>query len=86
MEDFKRAVEFYEKGEFEKAYKIFYKFATVEKSSEAQLYLGMMYEAGEGLQCDIEIAKSWYKKSYRQKNLDAGFRLQSIEQTTTCRC
>jgi TPR repeat protein len=80
------AVELYESGKFEEAYKIFYKFATAQKDSEAQLYLGMMYEAGEGVQCNIETAKSWYKKSYRQKNLDAGFRLQSIEQTTTCRC
>jgi len=81
-----KAIELYESGKFEEAYKIFLEFATKEKNSEAQLYLGMMYEAGDGVPMDIEKAKSWYKKSYRQKNLDAGFRLQSIEQSTTCRC
>jgi TPR repeat protein len=80
------AVELYENNSFEEAYKIFFRFATAEKNSEAQLYLGMMYEAGEGVPLDIEKAKSWYRKSYRQNNLDAGFRLQSIEQSTKCRC
>lgn len=80
------AVELYESGRFEEAYKIFLKFATKEKDSEAQLYLGIMYEAGDGVLMDIEKAKSWYKKSFRQNNPDAGFRLQSIEQSTTCRC
>ena len=80
------AIQFYEDGKFEEAYKIFYTEATKNRNSEAQLYLGMMYEAGEGLSCNIEEAKKWYKKSYRQHNLDAGFRLESISQTTTCRC
>jgi TPR repeat protein len=82
----KEAVELYEAGKFEEAYKLFLKLATKERDSEAQLYLGMMYEAGEGVHCDVEQAKGWYRKSYRQHNLDAGFRLQSIEQSTNCRC
>ena len=80
------AIQLYNNGKYEEAYNLFVKFAKVEKNSEAQLYLGMLYEAGEGVEKDIEKAKYWYKKSYRQKNLDAGFRLQSIEQTTNCRC
>lgn len=82
----KEAVKLYEDGKYAEAYKIFFSKATKEKDSEAQLYLGMMCEAGEGMNCDIEKAKSWYKKSYRQHNLDAGFRLESISQSTTCRC
>jgi len=80
------AIQLYEVGKFEEAYKIFYSEAISNKNSEAQLYLGMMYEAGEGVLCNIETATKWYKKSYRQKNLDAGFRLATISQTTTCRC
>jgi TPR repeat protein len=80
------AKEFYENGEYEKALPIFNTFALANKNSEAQLYLGMMYEAGEGVLCNVETAIKWYKKSYRQKNLDAGFRLESISQSTTCRC
>jgi len=80
------AIKLYEKDEFQEAYKIFYTYATRDRNSEAQFYLGMMCEAGEGMNCDIELAKKWYKKSYRQKNLDAGFRLESISQTTICRC
>ena len=80
------AIRLYEDGKFDKAYKIFYLEAIKNKDSEAQLYLGMMYEDGDGVLCNIETAQKWYKKSYRQKNLDAGFRLESISQSTTCRC
>ncbi len=81
-----KAIKLYENGEFEEAYQKFYHIAITKKDSEAQLYLGIMYEHGEGVEKSLEKAKYWYKKAYRQKNLDAGFRLQTLEYSTACRC
>jgi TPR repeat protein len=81
-----RAVALYEKGEFKEAYTIFLREAMKNRDSEAQLYLGMMYEAGEGVEEDRDKAVEWYKKAHRQNNLDAGFRLQSLRSTVNCRC
>jgi TPR repeat protein len=79
------AIAFYNQNEFVKALPIFQKLAN-EKNSEAQFYLGMMYENGEGVFCNIETAKNWYRKASRGRNPDADFRLQSIDQKTNCRC
>ncbi len=79
------AINLYENGNFSDAIIIFRKLA-LTKNSEAQLYLGIMFEHGEGVEKNIEEAKNWYRKAYRQKNLDAGFRLQSLEAGTNCRC
>jgi TPR repeat protein len=81
-----KAIELYNSGQFGEAYPLFYSYATKDKNSEAQLYLGMMYEHGDGVHCDIEKAKNWYRKSARSRNPDAEFRLQSIDQKTNCRC
>jgi TPR repeat protein len=80
-----KAIELYNSGEFAEALPLFQKLAN-EKNGEAQFYLGMMYEHGDGVFCNIEMAKNWYRKASRQRNPDADFRLQSIEQKTNCRC
>ncbi len=79
------AINLYENGNYSDAFPIFYKLA-LQRNSEAQLYLGILYESGDGIEKNIEEAKNWYRKAYRQKNLDAGFRLQSLEAGTNCRC
>jgi TPR repeat protein len=79
----REAVELYNKGEYKEAFSLFLKNP---KNSEAQFYLGMMYEHGDGVSCDVEKAKEWYRKASRQRNPDADFRLQSINQKTNCRC
>jgi len=80
------AISLYENGEFEKAYKIFLREAMKNRDSEAQLYLGMMYEAGEYVEESRDKAIEWYRKAHRQNNLDAGFRMQSLSSTVNCRC
>jgi TPR repeat protein len=81
-----KGISLYESGDFEEAYKIFLREAMKNRDSEAQLYLGMMYEAGDGVEESRDKAIEWYRKAHRQNNLDAGFRMQSLQSTVNCRC
>jgi len=82
---FTKAREFYRAKDYEKALKYFTKLAN-KKHSEAQLYLGIMYENGFGVPKNLEKAKDWWRKASRLKNVDAQFRLETLEGTTFCRC
>ncbi len=50
----------YEEEDFKKAYNIFEKIATVERSPVAQIYLGMLYNDGLGVSRDLVAAEEHY--------------------------
>ena len=82
---FTEARGYYRAKDYENALKYFTKLAN-KKHSEAQLYLGIMYENGYGVPKNLEKAKDWWRKASRLKNVDAQFRLETLEGTTFCRC
>jgi TPR repeat protein len=82
---FSEARQFYRAKDYKNAFEIFSKLANM-KNSEAQLYLGIMYENGFGVPKNLEKAKEWWRKASRLKNVDAQFRLETLEGTTFCRC
>jgi TPR repeat protein len=77
------AIEYFENGNYQKAYDIFYDLALCKKNDEAMFYLGIMYYDGNGIDKDESKAKEWWKKSANRGNLDAKFRLESINMSTS---
>lgn len=82
-----KAIELYEKDEYEEAFKLFEEYAIKNRTGvEAQYYLGLCYFHGNGVPCDQEKAKYWWKIAKKNGSIDAGFMLEQISQSTICRC
>jgi len=56
-----------------------FKQAAENDHKQAQYYVGMMYEQGEGVDENIEAAKLWYKKAADQGDRDAVAALRRLE-------
>jgi TPR repeat protein len=76
------AIEAYENDNYDKAYDMLYDLAYYQKDNEAMFFLGILYHDGLGVDKDIDKAQEWWKKSANRGNLDAKFRLESINMTT----
>jgi uncharacterized protein len=78
IEDGKTA---YERGDYITALKIFRSVADVvsdlgqPEKSEAQVYLGVMYERGRGVQQDFELAVRWYVEAAKARNPPAQYNI-----------
>ena len=82
-----KAIELFELEDYEDSYKIFKEYAQTNRSSgEAPYYLGLFYYHGYYVNCDIEQAKQWWKRAKKNGSIDADFMLQSIDQSTICKC
>jgi len=62
---FKQAMEFYKQNDFAEA-KSGYEKAATQEHAEAQYYLGLLYDIGEGVPQDFIKAVSWYRKAAKQ--------------------
>lgn len=71
---FTKASHFYEDGEFDQAFSLFQKSAD-SGFAPAQVYLGIMYEAGRGVAKSLALALDWYCKAAEQNHPDAYFNL-----------
>lgn len=60
----------YDSHIYVKSYKLLKPFADQGKA-EAQLYLGFMYEEGNGVPKDYSVAMSWFQKAASQNNKEA---------------
>ncbi len=65
------AYEFYKKGDFTTAMKMFKKLAKVDNDSDAAYILGYMYENAEGTKIDNIASAKWYKISAKGYYHDA---------------
>ena len=59
-DDFEYAVDAYEREDYKTAYKLFLPLAEQE-DSDAQCYLGWIYENGHGVPKDIKEALKWFR-------------------------
>lgn len=66
-----------ERGRFDEAYSLCVRLGEAG-STAAQLRLGWMYQAGKGVQKDVEKAESWYGRAIRPDSARAEFNLASI--------
>lgn len=82
MEKLIEGITAYTNKEFEKAREILYPLAQYNKDDEAQLYMGMLYFYGEGVEKDEEKAIEWWKKAMRSGNQDAAYRLSELKTST----
>lgn len=60
-------IEYWEDNQYKKAYRIFSEFAK-KGDATGQLYLGLCYEMGHGVDCSYIDAVMWYRKSADQGN------------------
>ena len=67
-DDFEHAVDAYEREDYKTAYKLFLPLAEQE-DSDAQCYLGWIYENGHGVPKDIKEALKWFRLAAEQGNL-----------------
>jgi len=72
----------YNGGDFAKAHEILYPLAMYQRNDEAQLYLGMLYFYGEGVEKDVDKAMEWWKKAMKSGNQDAAYRLSELKTST----
>ena len=68
----KDAVEAYERGDYKTALNQFQRLAG-KGDSEAQYYLGQMYEHGKGVKKDKVMAMRWYNQALEAENANAQF-------------
>ena len=69
-DDFEHAVDAYEREDYKTAYKLFLPLAEQE-DSDAQCYLGLIYEYGHGVPQDYKEAEKWYRLAAEQGDYDA---------------
>ena len=69
-DDFEHAVDAYEREDYKTAYKLFLPLAEQE-DSDAQCYLGWIYENGHGVPKDIKEALKWFRLAAEQGDYDA---------------
>ena len=69
-DDFEHAVDAYEREDYKTAYKLFLPLAEQE-DSDAQCYLGLIYEYGHGVPQDYKEAEKWYRLAAEQGDAEA---------------
>ena len=69
-DDFEHAVDAYEREDYKTAHKLFLLLAEQE-DSDAQCYLGWIYENGHGVPKDIKEAFNWFRLAAEQGDYDA---------------
>lgn len=72
----------YDAQDYAKAHEILYPLAAYNRNGDAQLYMGMLYFYGEGVEKDVEKAVEWWKKAMKAGNVDAAYRLSEIATST----
>ncbi len=82
MDELIEGINAYNAGDFAKAYELLYPLAQYRRDDEAQLYLGMMYFYGEGVEQNEERAMEWWKKAMKSGNQDAAYRLSELKTST----
>ena len=70
----KQGEDFYEAGEYNKAFGCFTKAAD-QGNATAQYKLGLMYDKGQGVQQDYKEAVKWYRKAAEQGHAKGQFNL-----------
>jgi len=73
-DDFEHAVDAYEREDYKTAYKLFLPLAEQE-DSDAQCYLGWIYENGHGVPKDIKEAIKWFRLAAEQGFAPAQYNL-----------
>jgi TPR repeat protein len=74
----KKAKEYFEIEEYDKAFEIFKELAK-EGSAEAMYHLGILYYEGWGVEQSEDEAIKWWKRANRAGSLDAKYMLQTIK-------
>ena len=86
FKELEQAINAYNEGKHEEAFKIFEKFSTLEyNDDESQYYLGLMYFHGHYVEKDQDMALALWKKSAKSRNQDAAFQLESLSMTRNTR-
>lgn len=75
--DFESGLEAYTVGSFEQAAREWQPLAE-QGDAAAQYHLGLLYEEGQGLQKDFDLARFWYLRAAQQGYTDAYFALGDI--------
>lgn len=68
------ACDLYETGERRRSVKLF-KQAAIAGVIGAQVNLGNIYDAGDGVRCDFPTARYWYKRAIDQGSPEAAYNL-----------
>jgi TPR repeat protein len=72
-----QGLEFYDEGDFTKAFQTLDKLAR-EGNTQAQQVLGVMYENGQGVKKDERLAIVWFRQAAEANNASAQYLLGSI--------
>jgi uncharacterized protein len=75
--DFESGLEAYTVGSFEQAAREWAPLAE-KGNTAAQYHLGLLYEEGQGLPRDYDLARYWYLRAAQQAYIDAYFSLGDI--------
>jgi len=73
-QSFEEACELFESGERTKSIKLLLKAASMG-IPQAQVNLANIYDEGDGVRCDFEKARYWYKRAIRQGTPEAAYNL-----------
>lgn len=71
---FSKAAEAYEKAMNDDAYQVAYEYALAgakKNNKDAQLLLSLLYEMGNGVEMDVEVAEEWRTKAAKNGSMDA---------------
>lgn len=71
-EKFNRGVQYYKQGNYVKAFPLFKELANAG-TLEAQVFIGMLYRNGQGVEKDAKQAAYWFQKSAEQGDQYAQF-------------
>jgi len=66
--------ELYEEGNLQEAFKVFLRASRLG-NPQAQVNLANMYDSGDGVEQDREVAAHWYKLAIRKKVPEAAYNL-----------
>jgi TPR repeat protein len=72
--DFESGQSAYADGRFREAF-LEWENDAARGNPVAQFFIGNMYAAGEGIDADLEMANTWYKKSAKQGHVESAVRL-----------
>ena len=76
-ESFNDALEAYSKKDYQTAFQI-YKSLAEQGNPRAQNNLGNMYDTGQGVDQDLNLAAAWYKKAAEQDHVIAQYNLGNM--------
>lgn len=82
MDELIEGINAYNAEDYAKAHELLYPLAMYQRNDEAQLYMGMLYFYGEGVEKDADKAMEWWRKAMKQGNQDAAYRLSELKTST----